>query len=224
MTFAPSPPRSLGSFDDVCDIEEDDETISDDIFYEADHELTFPIKPTMGAQPTKQSSPEFTSSKQELTILSTVTSNHHNQPEDHQQPETETADNGVICAKIILSVNDSNSSLLDQDALENKEQNDCISNGTSELSSEISSELSSEISSENEIAANETNYSNYSDYVNEVIEVNHSNDGLSNDSDSDQTTVKTAVKMAYNEDTVCLPDIVVETKNLEHHNNSDKEK
>lgn len=205
----------MGSFDDVCDIEEDDETISDDIFYEANHE---PNSLTMGAQPTKQASPEATN-KPELTILSTVTSNQRNNQLEEHQPETESANNGVICAKIILSV-DTNSLLEQADALENNATNDFTSNGISE------------ISSESEITPNESkesNYSDYSDYVNEVIKENHSNDeSCNNDSDSDQTTVKTAVKMSYNEDQVCLPDIVVETKNLEHHNqghnNSDKEK
>lgn len=89
VTFAPSPPRSVASSSTDDD---EEETISEEIFYEAEANDT-----------------------QKLRILSTVTS--HSMRIDEATSEVDasvssgdssSSSNDVVCAKIILSVNDEN--------------------------------------------------------------------------------------------------------------------
>lgn len=91
VTFAPSPPCSVASSDD------EDNTLSDDIFYEA---------------------ADSPSESQKLRILSTVTSHSNGDctriPEESSEAESSataskcssSSSNDVVCAKIILSVNE----------------------------------------------------------------------------------------------------------------------
>lgn len=132
VTFAPSPPCSLAS----SESDDDDETISDDIFYEA---------------------AEVQSDNQRLRILSTVTSHSTTATECARIDEesvseisecSTSSNNDVVCAKMILSVNESeklsdnddndNNDNVDDDQSDNIKTNAFSSDDTS-ISSEVES-------------------------------------------------------------------------------------
>lgn len=135
VTFAPSPPRSVtSSFSD----DEEEETISsEDIFYEA------------------AESPE---SQQKLRILSTVTSHSSDSSrtdEEASETETSTASGGslssnfsndnknnnkdVVCAKIILSVNEGEKLPLSDNETDDIKPNAFSSSDDTSISSHIES-------------------------------------------------------------------------------------
>lgn len=129
VSFAPSPPRSLAS--SVSDDEE--ETLSDDIFYEAT---------------------EAQSDTQKLRILSTCTSHSSNFSRiDEETSEVDAStsngesssssfsNNDVVCAKIILSVNESEQTHFsdNDDKTDNNIKNNAFSSEETSISSDVES-------------------------------------------------------------------------------------
>lgn len=85
VTFAPSPPRSVASSSLSLSDDEEEETMSEEIFYEA----------------------EAPNETQKLRILSTVTSHSMHGSEASSASSADRAtSNDVVCAKIILSVDE----------------------------------------------------------------------------------------------------------------------
>lgn len=126
VTFAPSPPRSIASSQS-----DDDETLSDDIFYEA---------------------AEVQNDNQKLRILSTVTSHSSECTRiDEEAFEVDCSsssgdcssscssnNNDLVCAKIILSV-DENESLSDEERIEDIKLRSAFSSDETSISSDVDS-------------------------------------------------------------------------------------
>lgn len=126
VTFAPSPPGSVAS---SMASDDEDNTLSDDIFYEA---------------------AESPSESQKLRILSTVTSHSNGDctriAEDISENESSsstsksslTSNNDVVCAKIILSVNEEERQS-DNDKRVDNVGNNAFSSDETSISSDIES-------------------------------------------------------------------------------------